>query len=63
MSQDEKKEKPVLVAEEKKAKKIIDFRDMTTCPTTLQMLKKAEADGVETLFTHAGRNEALPHRG
>ena len=59
MSQDEKKEKPVLVVEEKKAKKI-DFREMTTCPTTLEMLKKAEADGVETLFTRAAEMKPCP---
>jgi len=59
MSQDEKKEKPVVAAEEKKAKKT-DFREMTSCQTTLQMLRKAEADGVGTVFTRAAEMKACP---
>ena len=53
---DEKKEKTVLI---EKAKKI-NFSEMTTCPTTLQMLRKAEADGNETLFTRAAEMKPCP---
>ena len=35
---------------------------MTTCETTLQMLKVMEADGQDPSFTRAAGNEALPHR-
>ncbi len=59
MSQDEKKEKPISIAEEKKVKKV-DFREMTTCQTTLQMLKKIENDGFETLFTRAAEMKPCP---
>jgi len=51
---DEKK--PVLI---EKAKKI-DFKEMTTCPSTLQMLQKCEADGNETLFTRAAEMKPCP---
>ena len=54
---DEKK--PVAIVEEKKAKKI-DFRDVTTCETTLQMLRKMEADGTESSFTRAAEMKACP---
>ncbi|MFZ2448016.1 MAG: anaerobic carbon-monoxide dehydrogenase catalytic subunit [Syntrophobacteraceae bacterium] len=51
---DEKK--PVSIEKTKK----IDFRDMTTCPTTLEMLKKTEADGHDTLFTRAAEMKPCP---
>jgi carbon-monoxide dehydrogenase catalytic subunit len=54
---DEKK--PVSIVEEKKAKKI-DFREMTSCPTTLQMLKKLEADGHESMFNRAAEMKPCP---
>ncbi|MHC1725835.1 MAG: anaerobic carbon-monoxide dehydrogenase catalytic subunit [Syntrophobacteraceae bacterium] len=60
MSDDEKKEKPISIAEEKKLKKVVDFRAMTSCDTTLQMLKKIEADGFETLFTRASEMKPCP---
>ena len=51
MSDEEKKLKPVAV-ESKKVKEI-DFRDTTTCETTLQMLQKVAADGHETAIKRA----------
>ncbi len=54
---DEKK--PVVVVEEKKAKKV-DFRDVTTCETTLQMLKKMDADGQDSAFTRAAEMKPCP---
>ena len=54
---DEKK--PVAILEEKKAKKI-DFRDTTTCETTLQMLRKMEADGHDSAITRAAEMKACP---
>lgn len=54
---DDKKEK--LVPEEKKAKQI-NFRDMSTCDATIQMLKKASADGMETAFSRAADMKACP---
>ncbi len=54
---DEKK--PVAIAEEKKAKKL-DLREVTTCQTTLQMLKKLEADGHETMFNRAADMKPCP---
>ncbi|MCL5406476.1 MAG: carbon monoxide dehydrogenase, partial [Deltaproteobacteria bacterium] len=54
---DEKK--PVSIVEEKKAKKV-DFRDMTTCESTLQMLRKMEADGTENCFTRAADMKPCP---
>lgn len=59
MSSGEKKEKQVSGLEEKKAKRP-DFREMTTCQTTLQMLRKADADGVETLFGRAADMKPCP---
>ena len=51
MSEEEKKLKAVPV-EGKKGKEI-DYRDTTTCETTLQMLKKVESDGYETAIKRA----------
>lgn len=53
---DEKK--PVSI-EEKKAKKL-DLREVTTCQATLQMLKKIEADGHETIFHRAADMKPCP---
>jgi len=53
---DEKREKTISI---EKAKKI-DFREMTTCPSTLQMLQKVEADGHETLFTRSAEMKPCP---
>jgi carbon-monoxide dehydrogenase catalytic subunit len=47
------------MAEEKK-QKIYNFRDMTTCEATIQMLQKAASDGVETAFTRAAEMKACP---
>jgi carbon-monoxide dehydrogenase catalytic subunit len=47
------------VAEEKK-KKPINFRDMSTCDATIQMLEKAASEGVETAFTRAAEMKACP---
>jgi len=47
------------MAEEKK-KKAINFREMSTCDATVQMLEKAAADGVETAFTRAAEMKACP---
>jgi len=41
-------------------KKEYNFRDMTTCDATLQMLRKAAADGVETAFTRAADMKPCP---
>ena len=54
---DEKK--PVSIVEEKKAKKL-DLREVTTCQTTLQMLKKMEADGHESMFNRAADMRPCP---
>ena len=54
---DEKK--PVAIVEEKKAKKL-DLREVTTCQTTLQMLKKMEADGNESMFNRAAEMKPCP---
>ncbi|NLI82187.1 MAG: anaerobic carbon-monoxide dehydrogenase catalytic subunit [Deltaproteobacteria bacterium] len=45
--------------EEKKAKKI-NFRDMSICEATIQMLEKAAADGVETSFSRAADMKPCP---
>ena len=47
------------MAEEKKTKPI-NFRDMSTCEATIQMLQKAAEDGVETAFTRAAEMKACP---
>ena len=45
---------------EEKVKKAIDFREMSTCDATIQMLQKAAADGVETAFSRAAEMKACP---
>jgi carbon-monoxide dehydrogenase catalytic subunit len=45
---------------EEKVKKQIDFREVTTCEATIQMLQKAAADGVETAFSRAAEMKACP---
>jgi len=51
--------KPIPLAEEKKGKKL-DLREVTTCQATLQMLKKLEADGNESLFHRAADMKPCP---
>jgi len=45
---------------EKKVSKPINFRDVTTCEATIQMLQKAAADGVETAFNRAADMKPCP---
>jgi carbon-monoxide dehydrogenase catalytic subunit len=45
---------------EEKVKKAIDFREVSTCEATIQMLQKAAADGVETAFNRAAEMKACP---
>ena len=40
--------------------KKLDIRDMTACDATVQMLRKAERDGVETAFDRAANMKACP---
>ena len=47
------------MAEEKKSKPI-NFRDMSMCEATVQMLQKAAEDGVETAFNRAAEMKACP---
>ncbi len=51
--------KPIQITEEKKAKQL-DLRQVTTCQATLQMLKKLEADGHESLFHRAADMKPCP---
>jgi anaerobic carbon-monoxide dehydrogenase catalytic subunit len=44
----------------KKKEKEINFRDLTTCDATIQMLEKAKRDGVETAFDRAVNMKACP---
>jgi anaerobic carbon-monoxide dehydrogenase catalytic subunit len=44
----------------KKKDKEINFRDLTTCDATIQMLEKAKRDGVETAFDRAVNMKACP---
>jgi anaerobic carbon-monoxide dehydrogenase catalytic subunit len=44
----------------KKKEKEINFRDLTTCEATIQMLEKAKRDGVETAFDRAVNMKACP---
>ncbi|MDY0041755.1 MAG: anaerobic carbon-monoxide dehydrogenase catalytic subunit [Desulforhabdus sp.] len=49
------------MAEEKEKKaKPINFRDVTTCEATIQMLEKAAKDGVETAFNRAADMKPCP---
>ena len=44
----------------KKKKKELNFRDITTCDATIQMLEKAKRDGVETAWDRAASMKACP---
>ena len=44
----------------KKKKKEINFRDLTTCDATIQMLEKPKNDGVETAWDRAVNMKACP---
>jgi len=44
----------------KKKEKEINFRDLTTCDATIQMLEKAKKDGVETAWDRAINMKACP---
>ncbi|MFP5212006.1 MAG: anaerobic carbon-monoxide dehydrogenase catalytic subunit [Acidobacteriota bacterium] len=57
MSHEEKNAKTI--SEEKK-KKPINFREMSSCDATVQMLQKTEADGVDTAFTRAAEMKPCP---
>jgi len=49
------------MAEEKEKKvKVLNFRDMSTCEATIQMLEIAAKDGVETAFSRAADMKACP---
>ncbi|NTV42960.1 MAG: hypothetical protein HGA63_06635, partial [Syntrophobacteraceae bacterium] len=48
------------MADEEKKGKPINFREMSTCESTIQMLQKAAADGVETAFSRAAEMKACP---
>jgi carbon-monoxide dehydrogenase catalytic subunit len=49
------------MAEEKEKKaKVINFRDVTICEATAQMLQKAADDGVDTAFTRAAEMKPCP---
>lgn len=56
---EEKKERLQPVSEEKKPRPI-NFRDLTTCDSTRQMLERANADGVDTAFTRAADMKPCP---
>ncbi len=43
-----------------KKEKEINYRDLTTCDATIQMLEKARRDGVETAFDRAVNMKACP---
>jgi carbon-monoxide dehydrogenase catalytic subunit len=50
-----------MMAEEKEKKvKALNFRDMSTCDATIQMLEIAAKDGVETAFSRAADMKACP---
>lgn len=44
----------------KKKEKEINYRDLTTCEATIQMLEKAKRDGVETAFDRSVSMKACP---
>jgi carbon-monoxide dehydrogenase catalytic subunit len=49
------------MSEEKEKKvKQVNFRDVTTCEATIQMLQKAAEDGVDTAFTRAADMKPCP---
>ncbi|MCU0575071.1 MAG: hypothetical protein MUC41_19100 [Syntrophobacteraceae bacterium] len=45
---------------EEKGKKVINYRDVTICDSTMQMLQKMADDGVENAFTRAAEMKACP---
>ena len=51
--------KPVPTLEEKKVKKL-DLREVTSCQATLQMLKKLEEDGHDSVFHRAADMKPCP---
>ena len=56
------------MAEEKKKvikpkKKEVDYRDLTTCDATLQMLNKARLDGVETAWSATANAQSADEAG
>lgn len=53
---EEKTKKKVISKKEKE----LNFKDITTCDATTQMLIKAKADGVETAFDRAANMKACP---
>lgn len=57
MSHDDKKEKAV--PEEKKVR-LLNFREISTCEATIQMLKKATSEGMETAFSRAADMKPCP---
>lgn len=57
MSQDDKKEKDV---PEAKKVKLLNYREMSTCEATIQMLRKATSDGMETAFSRAADMKPCP---
>jgi carbon-monoxide dehydrogenase catalytic subunit len=56
----EKIEKIEKVEKVEKKKKEVNFRDITICDATIQMLEKAKRDGVETAFDRAADMKACP---
>lgn len=57
MLHDDKKGKSV--PDEKKVR-LLNFREMSTCEATIQMLKKAASDGMETAFSRAADMKPCP---
>ncbi len=55
----DEKEKLVIAKEEKKARKL-DLREATSCPATLQMLKRLDADGNDSAFHRAAEMKPCP---
>jgi anaerobic carbon-monoxide dehydrogenase catalytic subunit len=48
------------MADEKKKEKVLNFSDLSTCETTIQMLQKATEDGFETAFHRAADMKPCP---
>ncbi len=57
MPHEEKNEKQVT---QEKVEKPIDFREVSACEATVQMLRKASADGAETAFNRAAQMKPCP---
>ena len=49
-----------VIAKKAKKKKELNFRDITICDATIQMLEKAKKDGVETAFDRSADMKACP---